>query len=110
MGFVMDKKFLCFSCALAAICIIPELGFSDNHTISQGKDLLEGTLDKEVISLVKTLFGYPTKIAGVLACAYGVLQTYFSCSPKPMMMWGGVALVTFFMPKILEMLFEIKLS
>lgn len=99
----MDKRVIYITYAVAALCLFPEMGFSDIH----GKDLLDGQLDEEVGTLVKTLFGYPIKIAGVLACSYGVLQTYFSSSPKPVMMWGGISLLTFFMPKILNALFGI---
>lgn len=102
----MDKRSVCFIVILGVFFLFPEVGFADSVSGS-GKDLLEGQLDQEVGNLVKTLFGYPTKIAGVLACAYGVLQTYFSSSPKPLMMWGGVSLLTFFMPKILKALFAI---
>lgn len=104
MESIVDKKLIYFTCALAVVCLVPELGFAEGP----GKDLLEGQLDKEVSNLVGTLFGYPTKIAGILACAYGVLQTYLSSSPKPIMMWGGVALLSFFMPKILSTLFQLS--
>ncbi len=99
----MDKKLIYFGCTLAVICLIPELGFADGV----GKDLLENKFDEEVSTLVKTLFGYPIKIAGILACVYGVLQTYFSSSPKPVMKWGGIALVSLFIPKVLSTLFGI---
>lgn len=101
----MKKNVLIFSCTLAAICLVHESGFADAFKDMQGNDLFSGKLDHEVGTMVKTLFGYPTKIAGVLAGSYGMLQSYVAASPKPVMMWGAISLLTFFMPKILTALF-----
>jgi len=98
------RRYTIFLTGVVAIAILlPELGFADEIK----KDLLEGKLGEEMKQLVDTLFGYPIKIAGVLAGAYGLLQSYVAASPKPLMMWGGICLLTFFMPKIVKAFFSL---
>ncbi len=86
----MKRNIILMTCAVAALCLVPDSVFSaDSFDNVKGNDLFAGKLDNEVGTMVKTLFGYPTKIAGVLAGSYGMLQSYVSASPKPVMMWGG---------------------
>lgn len=93
----MNRRIFILTTMIAAAVMLPELGFA--------ADLLDGKLGDEMKTLSDTLFGYPIKIAGVLAGAYGLLQCYISASPKPLMMWGAVSLLSFFMPKILTAFF-----
>lgn len=93
----MKRREILFMSLIATAILLPELGFA--------ADLLDGKLGDEMKTLSDTLFGYPIKIAGVLAGAYGLLQCYIAASPKPLMMWGAVSLLSFFMPKILTAFF-----
>ncbi len=99
----MNRQIVFFTGLIATAILLPELGFAEDSS----KDLLEGKLGNEMKQLVDTLFGYPVKIAGVLAGSYGLLQSYVAASPKPLMMWGGVCLLTFFMPKVLKAFFAL---
>ena len=95
----MNERIFIVMAMIAGAILLPEIGFA--------ADLLEGKLGDEMKTLTDTLFGFPIKIAGVLAGAYGLLQCYIAASPKPLMMWGAVSLLTFFMPKILTAFCEL---
>lgn len=95
----MKRREILLMSLIATVILLPELGFA--------ADLLEGKLDAEMKTLKDTLFGYPIKISGILAACYGGVQCYATASYKPLMMWGAVSLMSFFMPKIVEALFGV---
>jgi hypothetical protein len=95
----MKRREILFVSLIAAVILLPEFGFA--------ADLLEGKIDVEMKNLKDTLFGFPTKVSGMLAICYAGYQSYVTVSTKPLMMWGGVALLSFFMPKIVEALFGV---
>ena len=95
----MSKKPIYFACALAVVCLLPNLGFADET----GKDLFSD-LRPEMSTLRKTLFGVPMYAATIISGAKAAMYSYSKDAITPLMIWGLVATLVFFMPTILDIM------
>lgn len=94
----MKRWYLACACAVVVGVMIVDSCF--------GADLLT---DKDIQShtnnMIDTIFGWPRKIAAAGGAGYGVIQSFATGSPKPLMTWGGLALITMLIPTIYNTLF-----
>lgn len=62
-------------------------------------------LEAEAEHLSGFLFGPPIRIAGLLGGVYGLIQSIFSSSITPLLIYGGLGLGANMMPQIVKVLF-----
>lgn len=76
---------------------------------TQGSDFVTAELSKQTDQVKNFLFGYVMPTAGVAGGVYGAINSYFSGSPKPFLMFGSVGLCSALIPQFIKSVFTMLL-
>lgn len=98
------KKTTTFQTSIRTVAYVSALIFLVHSTYAYA-DFNTDSIVAETNSIRSFLFGPGSKIVAIFGAAWGVFQSIVTGSPKPLLIFGAIALAAGFLPKFIDMVF-----